>query len=508
MNFSQIFYKMCSDTMEYKVGSHIPEKEILRRYEDEDGETFLEVRGNEDVLFRVTTGNQVYYKIDKSLMDEEELTLIDDFSKIIAESGTKPEFDSEEFEPPMEISPDMLLEEEEGTLEAGGLTSEQKEHREVTELDEGQQVPEHLKPMCLRNAYGGYTLRFNRFLYMLDSDYRVEVKTADSMSSYLLGEEEDVTVLEPMELVDAAATVERVTPKESSTDQEMGIELQKGEMLPSHLREQCEEDISFGSGSRIIIGDYLYLLDSDYRVTVKMKLSYSHGTAEIPVPESKKPGEKEPDKKLPPVKKIVSNVLKHFKVALKKYNISADFFKETVLASGGRKALACVYDGDLTELNDDTREAASQGKQTVLEKKGFTLLRAALLHELYIKSTFTGRGENMKYFITYIACIEPDGALQESRFDDKISLEQQREMVEFFSSRRKEYTDKAQIITRVHHLLRKNVFKEYNALRQAGENVRFNAFLIAKLYEHTTRLDRGDGITMIRLSRDLMDYKT
>lgn len=496
--------------MEYKAGSHIPEKEVLRRYEDEDGETFLEVRGVEDVLFRVTTGNQVYYKIDRSLMVEEELTLVDDFSKAAAEAETEIELAAEEFEPPIEISPEMLLDEEEAAPEAGGLTLRERIPRQVTELEEGQLVPERLKPMCLKNAYGGYTLRYNRFLYLLGRDYRVEMKSADSMSDYLLEEEEDIALLEPRELVDT------VTPDESSEDQEMGIELQRGETLPSHMREQCEEDISSGGGSRIIIGDYLYLLDSDYRVTVKMKLSYSHAAAptsltaaaEIPVPEPKKPGEKEPPKKLPPVKKIISGVVKHFKAALKKYNISADFFKETVLSSGSREVLTHVYDGDLTELNDDTREAASQGKQTVLEEEGFTLLRAALLHELYIKSTFAGRGENMKYFITYIASIEPDGALEESRFDDDMSLEQQREMVEFFSSRRKEYTDKTEIIARVHHLLRKNVFKEYKTLRQAGENVRFNALLIAKLYEHTTRLDRGDGITMIRLSRDLMDYKT
>jgi hypothetical protein len=496
--------------MEYKAGSHIPEKEILKRYEDEDGETFLEVRGVEDALFRVTTGNQVYYKIEKSLMVEEELTLVDDFSRVTAASEPEIEFAAGEFEAPLEISPEMLLDEEEAAPEAGGWTSRKKEHRQVTELEEGQQVPEKLKPLCIKNAYGGYTLRYNRFLYLLGSDYRVEMKSADSMSDYQLEGEDDVTLLEPRELVDA------ITPDESSAEQEMGIELQRGETLPLYMREQCEEDISTGGGCRITIGDYLYLLDPDYRVTVKMKLSYSHAAAstsptaaaEIPVPESKKPGEKEPPKKQPSVKKIISGVVKHFKAALKKYNISADFFKETVLSSGSREVLTHVYDGDLTELNDDTREAASQGKQTVLEEKGFTLFRAALLHELYIKSTFAGRGENMKYFVTYIASIEPDGTLEEARFDDKISLEQQREMVEFFSSRRKEYSDKAGIITRVHHLLRKNAFNEYNALRQAGENVRFNAFLIAKLYEHTTRLDRGDGITMIRLSRDLMDYET
>ena len=65
--------------MEYKVGTYIPNSEILREYTDEDGEIFLELRGMEDTLFRVNKENQICYQIDKSLLVDEELTLVKDF---------------------------------------------------------------------------------------------------------------------------------------------------------------------------------------------------------------------------------------------------------------------------------------------------------------------------------------------------------------------------------------------------------------------------------------------
>ena len=67
-------------TTKYITGTQIPEKEILRRFRDEDGEIFLEVRGNEDVLYRVTDGDTVYYKIEKSKMKGEDLTLVVDYT--------------------------------------------------------------------------------------------------------------------------------------------------------------------------------------------------------------------------------------------------------------------------------------------------------------------------------------------------------------------------------------------------------------------------------------------
>jgi len=67
-------------TTKYIIGTQIPAKEILRRFRDEDGETFVEIRGMQDVLFRVTDGDQVYYKIEKSRMKGEELTLVVDYT--------------------------------------------------------------------------------------------------------------------------------------------------------------------------------------------------------------------------------------------------------------------------------------------------------------------------------------------------------------------------------------------------------------------------------------------
>jgi hypothetical protein len=281
---------------------------------------------------------------------------------------------------------------------------------------------------------------------------------------------------------------------------EMKDEYEKGDVLPVPLRNRCDEDITTGGG-RIMIGNYLYFLDADYVVTARMKLAYTEGDAVVPAPV---PGAA-PQKQLP-VEQIVANLVKHFQLALDKYNISADFFKDSVLAPGNREALMRMYNGDLTELSDDTREAAAQGKLTVLEgEQGFTLLRAAILHELYIKSTLAGRGGNMKYYVTHICSIGPDGRLNE--LQGEMPLKQQQDLFDFFAGRAGVYIDKNRLIRQLYRDLRPTIFEDYQAIRKIGGKVRFNAFLIVKLYEHTKRLDRGDGITLIRLTRDIMDFQ-
>ena len=157
-------------------------------------------------------------------------------------------------------------------------------------------------------------------------------------------------------------------------------------------------------------------------------------------------------------------------------------------------------------MNDDTREAASLGKIVKLpgSESGFNLFKAALIHELYIKSTVAGRGEDMKNFLTLIAATQPDGTAEELR--DNLSLEEQKNMMKFFKERAYVYTDKTDTITRVYVQVRSSVFDQYEKLSSSEEKVRFNALLISKLYKLTTRLDRGNGITMIRLTRDLLDW--
>ncbi|MCU0287067.1 MAG: hypothetical protein MUF15_11805 [Acidobacteria bacterium] len=508
--------------MDYKVGTHIPEGKILRRYTDEDGEIFLEVRGIENAYYRVTSDNYVYYKIEKALMENEELNILDDFSKKEFNDETDDVFelnDFEESEQVIEIGPDLLMKEE-----YIRPTPEDELEMEVTELEERQVTPTFLRPLCKRTAYGGYSLRYHKFLYMLDKDYRVEMKTPDSMSDYMMAMDDkirkpvltQIPISAPTTMPPPHHTSPTITPfnmeafetpvdtdeKKIDIDWEIKNEYQKGDILPLHLRECCEEDIATGGG-RVIIGNYLYLLDADYVISARMKLSHLEDDAVIPGP----PPAPVPSKQIP-VEKIIENVIKHVEMALDKYKIDADFFKENVLGPGNRETLIQCYNGDLTTLNDDTREAAAQGKLAVLTgEEGFTLLRAAILHELYIKTTLAGRGNNMKFFITHIIAVEPDGRANEFRGD--WSLEKQRELINFFNKRANVYTDKTMLIRQLYRNLysRDTIFEEYKATRDAGGNVSFNAFLIFKLYELTTRLDRGDGITMIRLSRDIMDFK-
>jgi hypothetical protein len=83
-------------------------------------------------------------------------------------------------------------------------------------------------------------------------------------------------------------------------------------------------------------------------------------------------------------------------------------------------------------------------------------------------------------------------------------VEAQKKRVEFFAERAAIYTDKAEIIKRIYLKARRTIYKEYKELWLSKEDVRFNAILICKLYENTTRLDRGCGVTMMRLTRDII----
>jgi len=439
--------------MEYKIGTPIPDEEIVRRFKDEDGEIFLEVRGKENELFRVIEGNRIYYKMYKTDLEEEVLILLDDFSR---DHGESP----------------LLLEkfiESRNIIEKGG-EGEDEEEDEIFELDESFTFREEVAEEKPGTA--------------IDSDYHYQAGVEE--------EEEPETLF----LIDR---VESGISTGSSAGRQKEIELEKGEILPHYLRAQCEEDIGPGGGNRVVIGGYLYFLDANYRVSQKIKISSVEDDLEDTSEAEKKA---DPEKPLV-VKNSIANLVKTIELAIEKYTISAEYFKETVLAADNRETLISVYHGDLTQLNDDTREATDQGKKTVLERKGFVLLKAALVHELYIKSTLAGRGDNMKYFLTYLAAARPDGTLE--KFQDYISLEDQEKMVEFFRTRADLYTNKTEIIKRVYRHLRANVFEEYEKLQEEGKKVRFNAYLIMKLYQQTNRLDRGYGITMIRLSRDLME---
>ncbi|NIM16903.1 MAG: hypothetical protein GTO45_33405 [Candidatus Aminicenantes bacterium] len=501
--------------MKYTIGTSVPASEILRRYKDEDGEMFLEVRGLEDVLLRVTTGDRVYYTIDKSKISNEELTLIVDYTKIQRDNEPL-----DDFEVPTAVH--QLITSEDDGDDSYDVTAEEEKKTEIQtvygwnapdldasqekkkELQEGQEVPEHLRPKCQPNNIGGYSLRYEKFLYLIDKDFRVEFKSPDLGLDHEL-EEDPMAPAQPLE------SKEVDTPAEMEHDFEPGIELEMGDVLPSHLRRRCEAEIGSNYGSRIILGNYLYLLDAYFRVTQKMRIAYAdeemNETSAALASAGSSPKKSEAQQPELPVQQVINNMVKTFETALEKYHISADYFRESVLGAANREILMKVYHGDLSELNDDTREAAAQGRTTVLkeDEAGFALFKAALVHELYIKTTVAGRGNNMKYFLTHIVAAKPDGTLGAQQ--DNIDEEAQEKMVKFYGERANIYTSKADIIKRIHRQVRRSIFKEYKELWLSKENVRFNALLISKLYEHTTRLDRGYGLTMMRISRDLMEYE-
>ena len=501
-------------TMKYIIGTHIPEKEIIRRFKDEDGEMFVEIRGMEDVLFRVTDGDQVYYKIEKSKMKGEELTLVVDYTIVRPKTVSFPNFTKAKHQ---EIKEDDGTETDALWGPVIDANKKEKIPDDKTDFDEGDKIPKRLKDKCKKNEYGGYTLRYNNFLYMLDRKYRVEIKSMDSNHKYEL---EEKALSKPLESTksetsedDILTLTDPLTDSDTDIDlnmdmrMETDIELEQGDILPARLRSLCESELGHSNGSRIVLGNYLYQLDPSFKILQKMKISYmDEGGNKSPEPTSAESEETAAPEKELSVEEIVSNVVNAFETGLDTYNIQADYFKETALGPGNREILIRTYQGDLEGLNDDTREAASLGKIVKLpeSESGFNLFKAALIHELYIKSTVSGRGENMKDFLTLIAATQPDGTAEE--LQDSFSLEEQKNMVKFFKDRAHVYTDKTDTITRVYLQVRGSIFEQYEKLSSSKEKVRFNALLICKLYELTTRLDRGNGITMIRLTRDLLEY--
>jgi hypothetical protein len=489
--------------MKYVIGTQIPSKEILRRFKDEDGEIFVEIRDMNDVLFRVTDGDRVYYKIEKSKMKGEELTLVVDYTIVRPKSINLQNIPKKKDEVVWEDNSKKID-------DLWGATSEDDDENnldEKTDFDEGEVIPKHLRALCQENEYGGYTLRYEKFIYMLDKNYLIEIKTMDSTDKYELestGDEAD----DIMTLSDPLSETDTDTGFDMDMMMEPAIELEKGEILPARLRTQCEAELGHNYGSRITLGNYLYHLDHSFKVLRKMRITFmedSDSKDPKSAPQSNIEDTSSSPKKLS-TEEIIYNVINAFTSALDTYNIQADYFKETVLDPNNSEILLHTYHGDLEQLNDDTREAASQGKIVKLPDKesGFNLFKAVLIHELYIKSTVTGRGENMKQFLTVIAAIHPDGTLNE--LQDNNSLEEQRRMVNFFKNRAHVYTDKTDTITRVYLQIRSNIYDQYEKLLASKEKVRFNPLLVCKLYELTTRLDRGNGITMIRLTRDLLEY--
>ena len=471
--------------MRYTIGKPIPEEDILRRFKDEDNDIFIEVRGLPDVFFRVTEENRVYYKIDKSKMQNETLTLVDDFSHV----KPKPQYSWDDndstslplsgFENPFDLD-DLSIEGTGSSTQLSRSPLDKKTKQiDLQELEEGKILPDKLKPLCKPNGYGGYSLRHEKNLYMLDGNYRIELITMDSIAHEEFEIEQNDFNAPPF------LSHDTVSELDSSWGWGPNVEFHRGDTLPANFRPQCEAELGSGGGSRITIGNYLYILTPHYKIAQKMKLSIFDDLPTQPQDTSSnsKKENNTPSQDIhlaPPI--IIDNLVKNVETAITQFQINADFFKESVLCPANRPILLNAYNGDLSQLNDDTREATSNGERTIINENGFNLFKAALIHEFYIKTTLTGRGNKMKFFLTHILASQPDGTLKEIDHDN-LTLEEQKRRIENFQERAEFYPDKCDIIKRVYRTIRKIIYAEYKEMWYSHEKVWFNALLIAKLYE-------------------------
>lgn len=463
--------------MTYKTGDKIPGQDILRRLLDEDGFVYLELKGEKNQLFRVGEGNSLFFRVDKTEELMNRLKVVEDFRGV----EDYVEKVKEEADPEIEPSDEITLK-----IDAENI---QKKLAEMS-FNEGDKIPDGLKSQCTRNAYGGYSLEYNNFSYVLDTDFRVEMRRPVTSG--------DLT-LEAEDLVTASQKKEFVREPEIKGD----ITLNKGDLLPENLRSECEVDLSEGGGFRIEIGNSLYILDENYRVVVKMSQSLQNGEEpSIEVRLDEKEGRTTDDRH--PPGKIVDSVLKKFQIALKVDKINADLFIKETLVPGKRNLFLNVYHGDLSELNEDTRAAAETGKVTKISEGGISLLKAALIHELYLKSTYRGRGEQMIEFLTHIISPWKDAALTITQKD--LSGTEQQRLIDFVNRQSGVYQDIGEVLHQIYMEMKVNIQDEYKRVQKEGRTL-FKAFLIDRLYEKISRPDKGDGISLICLSRDIMDFQ-
>lgn len=464
--------------MDYKTGDKIPDSEILRRLQDEDGAFYLELRGEKEHLFRVGSSNSLFFKLEKAGELMKRLKVIDDFRPF----GDISEEVKEE-EPDIEPSDEITLK-----IDVAKL---QKKLEEIT-FKEGQKIPDGLKSQCKRNEYGGYSLEYNKFLYVLDSEFRVEIKKAAV----------------PAAATDFTLEAETLVPQPEPTGAAEGAgmknksSLEKGDLLPEKLRSQCDLDLGAGGGYRIEIDSTLYLLDEDYRVVARMSQAaheFEIPPAAVHVEES---DSKKQEPKHPP-EKIVDSVLKKFRIALKFDKIDASLFMEKTLAESNKPVLLKVFHGDLSELNEDTKTSAGSGRITKVDKGGISLLKAAILHELYLNSTYRGRGHHVIEFLSHIISPWKDAVLTISQKD--LSLMEHEKLIDFLNKRSAAYTDIGEIIYQIYSEIKGDIYDGYLDVRKEGRTL-FKAFLIDKLYLMISRPDKGDGVSLISLTRDIMDF--
>ena len=225
-----------------------------------------------------------------------------------------------------------------------------------------------------------------------------------------------------------------------------------------------------------------------------------------PAPPPRPPaGETTPPAPPPPPKEQVVHLLKRMVQALKQHGISADYFVQKTYRTERVPDLLKVMEGDLRSLNGDLSEMVPQP-----EKAGLTFLKAGLIHELYINTTLDGRGghrgKGMKAFLLEMVLCREDGTLDQDQ--RAITVANRERFLAYLQGNMGRWAFLQETLKRVFAHWKAD--EEFLALGGSEDPVRmgfFKAFLISKIYEYTTRLERGNGAEMIDLVRLVLDVR-
>lgn len=445
-----------------KPGEKIPEELILKRYKDKEFDGILiQIKGDNQSLLRATEDNRYLFKVDREVYPVKDLEVITDGPK--------------ESQPP--------------------------------EID--KRLPDYIRPY-LKKAF------------ILENDNETLVYDQDFMPLGRLiteesGDGRDKKLLENVTIPDNNIT-----------------KLREGDALPAAWQQICSPE---KEGFSLKIGQYLFRMDLGYSIVEKINLQEPNRkdldeyekTEQLIAPPKCLPEEVDPAEKtavsLPlPLQKhnlnmtpksIVTKIVNRFKKAIKSNKLQLDYFVEQKLSNEKYDDLAKVLLGDIKYLNEEIREGVAKNPERKIGG-GLSLLKAALIHELYINTTLVGRvgkdnqgiesGRTLKALWTFLILLNHNSSLRQLGAD--ISPAEQKEMIRFVGGLQDKYKDKGEIIKRIYKKLLFDLDEGILTFGNRSISVdKFKAILIYKFYENTNRMDRGDGITMICITRDIIDFR-
>jgi hypothetical protein len=209
----------------------------------------------------------------------------------------------------------------------------------------------------------------------------------------------------------------------------------------------------------------------------------------------------------------VQRVLDRFQHAINLHGIRADYFLEHRMGPFWRDRWERIWQGDLSPLMEDTQEFAHGSVIKTQDKGGLGILKAALVHELYVNSTLAGRsngekegesGRNMQNLILFVCLLNPLGELD--HVGPLLPEEDQMRLIDTLAGLAGQMGDKRGMLQRVHQKLVFD-FKRGRDWPEKCTAAAVKSALIFKLYENTNRLDRGDGTDMVRIVRTLIETR-